>query len=163
MLSAASDATLPRGVPRRISDGKPARLWFNAGKIIVYGTWWWWLSSCGGVVTGSINCRGRFMGSEAAAVTSPIGLQNWNHSFAKSGELTRVPRRRWRKRRLQVTFLGLAIYEQTAGLQTYACNSNSVRTLFFQIPTAWGLPALQTRAKPAIHCKPMLPAVQTFG
>jgi hypothetical protein len=67
-------------------------------------------------------------GGAQAAVTSLIGLRNWNHSFAKSGEMTGAPRHRWWKRRLQVAFLRLAIYEQTAGLQAYASKSNSVQT-----------------------------------
>ena len=42
--------------------------------------------------------------AHAAAVTLLIGLRNWNHSLAKSGEMTGAARRRRRKRSLQGYF-----------------------------------------------------------
>jgi hypothetical protein len=44
-------------------------------------------------------------------------------------------------------FFGLPISEQTAGLQSYASDWNSVQTYASQIPTGECLPAPQTRTK----------------
>jgi hypothetical protein len=65
----------------------------------------------------------------AVHVTLPIGLQNWNHSFAKSGNTAGVSTPKLSEPRHTVLFFfALPIYEQTAGLQRYASDLNSVQT-----------------------------------
>jgi len=97
-------------------------------------------------------------------VTSPIGLQNWNHSFAKSGVNGRISAPKLSEPQpTSLFFLGLPIYEQTAGLQRYASDWNSVQTYASKSQRVGACQPRKPAGKRAIHCKPMLPAVQTFG
>jgi len=57
----------------------------------------------------------------------------------------------------------LPIYEQTAGLQRYASDWNSVQIYASKSHRVGACRPRKPARKRAIHCKPMLPAVQTFG
>ena len=60
-------------------------------------------------------------------------------------------------------FFGLPIHEQIAGLQRYASNWNSVQTYASKSQRLGAYRPRKSVRMHAIHCKPMLPAVQTFG
>jgi len=97
-------------------------------------------------------------------VTSPIDLQSWNHSFAKIGRIVWVSALPLPDEQpTALYFFGLPIHEQLQDCKGMLPIGTPCKPMLPNL-NCWGLPGqANLRGTRAIHCKPMLPAVQTYG
>jgi len=111
--------------------------------------------------------RCHFMLQGTDSVTSPIGVQSWNHSFAKIGRIALGLRAALPDEQPTVLYLfGLPNQDQLHDCKGMLPIGTPRKPMLpnLNFLNCWGLPSqANLRGMHAIHCKPMLPAVQTFG